>query len=161
MTGSASVRRERESKIPGMMLGMGLGGFFDGIALHQIAHWHNMASAIVPPTTLEAMRLNMAWDGWFHAATLVVTIVGVYLLLRDARNLVPIPSVRRFTGQLILGWGMFNFVEGLINHHLLNIHHVRDIPVHVPAYDWLFLIGGGLALTLVGGFLSRAGSVRP
>ena len=69
--------------------------------------------------------------------------------------------MRRFTGQLILGWGMFNFVEGLINHHLLNIHHVRDIPVHVPAYDWLFLIGGGLALTLVGGFLSRAGSLRP
>jgi len=160
VTASPSVRREGKSKIPGIMLGMGLGGFLDGIVLHQIAQWHNMASAIVPPTTLEAMRRNMAWDGWFHIATLLLTICGVYLALRDARNRVPIPSVRRFTGQLILGWGSFNFVEGLIDHHLLGIHHVRDMPVHVPAYDWLFLVVGGVALILVGSFLSRTGGAR-
>jgi uncharacterized membrane protein len=37
---------------------------------------------------------------------------------------------------MILGWGLFNLVEGVIDHHLLNIHHVRDMPFHVPAYDW-------------------------
>jgi hypothetical protein len=25
----------------------------------------------------------------------------------------------------------------VIDHHLLNIHHVRDMPLHVPAYDWI------------------------
>ena len=38
----------------GVVLGIGLGGFVDGIVLHQIAQWHNMGSAFLPPTTMEA-----------------------------------------------------------------------------------------------------------
>jgi len=145
---------ERVSKIPAIVLGLGLGGFIDGIALHQIAQWHNMGSAVLPPTTLQAMHQNMVWDGWFHVATLLMTILGVYLLLRDARSGVSIPVARRFTGHMILGWGIFNLVEGLVNHHLLELHHVRDMPAHVPAYDWLFLAIGGVGLILVGWLLS-------
>ena len=63
----------------GVVIGVGLGGFIDGIVLHQIAQWHNMGSAVLPPITMEAMRLNMVWDGWFHAATWVVTLLGVYM----------------------------------------------------------------------------------
>jgi uncharacterized membrane protein len=134
----------------GVVLGLGLGGFADGIALHQIAQWHNMASAKVPPTTMEAMRQNMAWDGWFHVATLLLTIIGVYLLLADARRGRKLPTAGTLTGQLLLGWGVFNLVEGLVDHHLLGLHHVRDIPVHVPLYDWIFLGVGGVLLTVVG-----------
>jgi uncharacterized membrane protein len=46
-------------------------------------------------------------------------------------------------------------VEGLIDHHLLEIHHVRDLPVHVPIYDWLFLGIGGAGPLLVGWWVSR------
>jgi uncharacterized membrane protein len=60
-----------------------------------------------------------------------------------------------FTGLLFIGWGTFNLVEGLIDHHLLEIHHVRDMPAHVPAYDWLFLGFGGLTLIAVGWLLVR------
>ena len=148
------------SRRPGLILGLGLGGFADGIALHQIAQWHNMGSAVLPPTTMDAMKQNMAWDGWFHVATLVLTTVGVYLLLRDARERVPLPSAGAFTGQLLLGWGVFNLVEGLIDHHLLDLHHVRDMPVHVPLYDWLFLGIGGVGLIALGWFLSRRGDTR-
>jgi uncharacterized membrane protein len=140
----------------GIVLGLGLGGFADGIALHQIAQWHNMGSAVVPPTTMEAMKQNMAWDGWFHVATLVLTTAGVYWLLRDARAGVALPSARAFTGLLLLGWGVFNLVEGLIDHHLLGIHHVRDMPVHVPLYDWLFLGIGGVGFIALGWLMSRA-----
>ena len=42
----------------GILLGIGLGGFVDGIALHQIAQWHNMGSAILPPTTMDAMKIS-------------------------------------------------------------------------------------------------------
>jgi uncharacterized membrane protein len=146
---------DRRSRLPGIVLGLGLGGFADGIALHQIAQWHNMGSAVLPPTTMEAMKRNMAWDGWFHVATLVLTTVGVYLLLRDARAGVPLPRPAAFTGQLLLGWGIFNLVEGLIDHHLLDIHHVRDMPAHVPAYDWIFLAVGGLGLVALGWLLAR------
>ena len=38
---------------------------------------------------------------------------------------------------------MFNLVEGLIDHQILGIDHVRDMPVHVPLYDWLFPGLGG------------------
>ena len=41
----------------------------DGITLHQIMQWHNMGSAVLPPTTM--MAQNMVRDGMFHAATLV------------------------------------------------------------------------------------------
>lgn len=150
------MANERLSKIPGIVLGLGLGGFADGIALHQIAQWHNMGSAVLPPTTMAAMKQNMAWDGWFHVATLVLTIIGVYLLLRDARNARRMPSAGTFTGQLFLGWGSFNLVEGLIDHQLLGIHHVRDMPVHVPSYDLLFLAVGGIGFIAIGWLLSRA-----
>ena len=44
---------------------------------------------------------------------------------------------------MTFGWGLFNLVEGIIDHHVLEIHHVRDMPVHVPMYDWLILRVGG------------------
>jgi uncharacterized membrane protein len=131
---------------PGIVLGLGLGGFIDGIALHQIAQWHNMGSAKVPPITMEAMQQNMGWDGWFHVAT----------LLSHARAGRRLPDFRSFTGQLLLGWGAFNLVEGIIDHHILEIHHVRDLPRHVPIYDWLFLGIGGVGLLLIGWWMARS-----
>ena len=77
----------RQSRVPGIVLGLGLGGFADGIALH---------------------------------------------------------------------------VEGLVDHHVLGIHHVRDLPAHVPAYDWIFLGVGGVGLIAAGWLLaSRAPATRP
>ena len=142
---------------PGILLGMGLGGFVDGIVLHQIVHWHNMGSAVLPPTTLDAMRDPMRWDGFFHAGVWLLTVLGVYRLLAAAREAAPLPGTAAFTGQLLLGWGIFNLVEGIIDHHLLDLHHVRDLPAHVPLYDWLFLGLGGLGLILLGYALARRG----
>jgi uncharacterized membrane protein len=138
-----------------LILGLGLGGFIDGIVLHQIAQWHNMGSAILPPTTMDAMSQNMRWDGWFHVATLVLTVLGVVLMWREGRMGTAPSSLRVLTGQMILGWGIFNLVEGVIDHHLLELHHVRDMPAHVPAYDWTFLAVGGVLFVIIGWFMSR------
>ena len=143
------------SKRAGITIGIGMGGFVDGILLHQILEWHNMGSSVVPPTTLDGMRQNMIWDGEFHAAVWAITLVGIYLLLADARRGAALPSASAFTGQLLLGWGIFNVVEGIIDHHILNLHHVRDLPVHVPMYDWLFLAVGGVGFLLLGWVMSR------
>jgi len=134
---------------------MGLGGFVDGILLHQILQWHNMGSARLPPVTMELARRNMQWDGFFHAGVWLLTLLGVYLLLRDGQRKRVLPSAQAFTGQLLIGWGGFNLVEGIIDHHLLQLHHVRDLPAHVPLYDWLFLLMGGLGLMLLGWRLSH------
>jgi len=58
-------------------------------------------------------------------------------------------------GQMILGWGLFNLVEGVIDHHLLDVHHVRDMPFHVPAYDSVFLAVEGVDFSLIGLPLAR------
>jgi len=147
--------RDRASIAPGIVIGLGLGGFLDGIWLHQILQWHNMGSAVLPPTSLDAMSRNMAWDGWFHFVVWLLTLTGTYMLLRDARAGVPLPRTRAFTGLLILGWGTFNLVEGVLDHHLLELHHVRDMPLHVPMYDWVFLLVGGLGLMLVGWLMAK------
>ncbi|HEX2080422.1 MAG TPA: DUF2243 domain-containing protein [Longimicrobium sp.] len=144
----------------GLVLGIGLGGFADGIALHQIAQWHNMGSAVLPPHTMDAMRQNMVWDGLFHAATWWVTLAGVWLLWQDAHR-GAVPPGRVFIGQMLLGWAGFNLAEGIIDHHLLNLHHVRDLPAHVPAYDWAFLLVGGILLGAIGWMMSRPASASP
>jgi uncharacterized membrane protein len=144
-----------------MILGMGLGGFVDGIALHQIAQWHNMGSAVLPPVTMEAMSRNMAWDGWFHVATLLATIAGVVMLWSEGRSGSAPESLAVLAGQMILGWGLFNLVEGVIDHHLLELHHVRDMPAHVPAYDWMFLAIGGVLMIAIGWMMINHSAYGP
>jgi hypothetical protein len=53
----------------GLFLGIGMGGFVDGIVLHQIVQVHSMLSARVPLDSMENMKTNMTADGVFHAAT--------------------------------------------------------------------------------------------
>jgi uncharacterized membrane protein len=68
-------------------LGLGLGGFFDGIVLHQILQWHHMAtSAGYPPDSLENLRFNTLLDGLFHASTYVFVVIGLALLWRAAHQ---------------------------------------------------------------------------
>ena len=136
----------------GFLLGLGLGGFIDGIVLHQILQWHSMGSAILPPVSMEAMRRTMAWDGLFHGAMWIVTVVGVFSLRREGERGGPVRLIP-FTGDLLLGWGAFNLIEGVTVHHILNLHHVRDLPVHIPIYDWIFLLVGGLGLLTLGWML--------
>ncbi len=139
----------------GFVLGVGLGGFIDGIALHQIAQWHNMGSAVLPPVTMDAMSQNMRWDGWFHAVTLGITLAGTVMLWAEGRAGASPRRLSTLFGQMLLGWGVFNLLEGVVDHHLLELHHVRDLPVHVPVYDWAFLAVAGALFTVVGLLLSR------
>jgi len=62
-------------------------------------------------------------------------------------------------GLLLLGWGVFNVVEGVIDHQILGVHHVRDDLGAPLSWDIGFLIFG-LALIGAGWLLYRRGS-RP
>jgi uncharacterized membrane protein len=151
------ARRSHRATVAGILIGIGMGGFVDGIVLHQIAQWHNMLSNVIPPHTIDGMRVNMAWDGLFHALTWITTMVGILLLRSAAYARAVIPSLRAFTGQLILGWGVFNLVEGIIDHQILGIHNVREVP-NYTVYNLTFLAAGGVLFILIGWLLTRAGS---
>ena len=132
--------------LPAILLGVGLGGFLDGIVLHQILQWHSMLSNVVPPVTLQAVHLNMFWDGIFHAATWIITFAGVILLwLAGQRGTTP--PVRVFIGALLTGWAVFNLIEGLIDHHLLQLHNVREV-VDPSAWNIGFLVFSFLLLVV-------------
>ncbi len=55
-----------------------------------------------------------------------------------------------------MGWGIFNLVEGLIDHHILNLHHVIE-RLGVSGADYAFLLSGVLFIS-IGWMLDRAGS---
>ena len=152
----ADTRAEAESaglSRPGIVLGLGLGGFVDGIVLHQIAQWHNMLSSTErwPASTVEGLERNMLADGLFHAATWILVALGLWLLWsvrRSGRH----ASGWVLIGWMLVGWGIFNLVEGVIDHQLLGIHHVRHESL---AWDLGFL-GFGMLLVVGGWLLARS-----
>jgi uncharacterized membrane protein len=143
----------------GILLGLGLGGFIDGIVIHQILQWHHMGTdhgvhATYPETTVPSLEDNTLWDGLFHLGTWVLSLIGLYMLwhaLRHGHR----TTWLSLTGLLLAGWGIFNVVEGTVNHQLLGIHHVRDDLDGPVSWDIGFLIFGA-ALIAVGLALRRA-----
>lgn len=145
----------------GVLFGLGLGGFFDGIVLHQLLQWHHMVSSWYPPTTVENLRLNTLWDGIFHSVTYVFVVLALHRLWRAAHRGHVYWSGKLIWGAALVGWGVFNLVEGVINHHLLGIHHVNEVVsiVHRPYWDTGFLIWGAV-MVVAGGWLWASGSRR-
>jgi uncharacterized membrane protein len=113
-----------------------------------------MLSARVPTSDLVGAKVNMVWDGLFHATLWVVTTIGIWLLWAAAKRPGAILSGRSFVGSLLVGWGLFNLVEGIIDHHILNLHHVYE-PMGQSVWDYLFLLWGGAMMTI--GWLLRSG----
>ena len=132
-----------------LLLGVGLGGFFDGIVLHQILQWHHLVSTPTPPDTLANLELNTLADGAFHLAVWFVTVAGVLVLVSSNGARHAPGGMRTLLGGMVAGWGGFNVVEGLVDHQLLGLHHVRPGPDEL-AYDLGFLVWG--AAMLIAGF---------
>jgi uncharacterized membrane protein len=109
-------------------LGLGLGGFVDGIVLHQILQWHHMLSATAgnPSDTVAGLETNTLADGFFHLATWLLVTAATLMIVRAWQRGELAPPWRAHFGMLLAGWGTFNLVEGLVDHQLLGIHHVRD-----------------------------------
>ena len=129
----------------GVALGIGLGGFLDGIVFHQILQLHHMFSARFAPTTVAQLEFNMLWDGIFHLFTWGMTAAGVVMLFVAGRR----PEVpwcgRTLLGATAVGWGAFNLVEGTVAHHLLRVHHVVE-RLGPSGWDWAFLTSGALLI---------------
>ena len=115
-------------RAPGFLFGLGLGGFIDGIVLHQVLQWHHMLTGDTGGEPSDTVTVR-AW----RAGRLA-------------------PPWRFHVGLLPAGWGVFNLVEGLVDHQILGLHHVRDDIGAPLGWDlafltfWAVLVGAGIAL---------------
>ncbi len=78
-------------------------------------------------------------------------MLGLVLLWRTAHRWHLWWSGQMLGGTILMGFGLFNLVEGGVNHHLLKLHHVNET---VPPEQWItwdvgFLVWGGVMV--VGG----------
>lgn len=149
----------RSITAPATLLGVGLGGLFDGIVLHQILQWHHLLTSTRghSATTVRGLEVNTLADGLFHAFTVALLILGVFMLWERVRGGVA-RTWRSLLGWALFGWGVFNVVEGVIDHHLLRLHHVRPGPNEF-VWDVGFLALGAV-LMLLGWALARSDERR-
>lgn len=142
----------------GLLIGLGIGGFFDGIVFHQVLQWHHVASAGTTPGDVASMRREVFLDGLFHAASLALLVLGLIVVWVATRKGRVLFLAQLVAGSVLMGFGSFNAIEGLVNHQLLGLHHVNET---VPPGDWLlwdlgFLASGAVMLS-VGAVLWGAG----
>lgn len=148
------------TRLASLLYGIGLGGFVDGIVLHQVLQWHHMVSHVddYPTTTVAGLEANTLADGLFHLVAWLCVVAGSVLTVRAWQQGRLAPTWSFHLGLVLAGWGLFNLVEGVINHHLLGVHHVRDDLGAPLAWDLGFLALG--ALLVVGGWLLHRRGAR-
>lgn len=145
-------------RLAALLMGVGLGGFIDGILLHQILQWHHMLTDTGdhPGNTVAGLEANTLADGFFHVATWAFVAAAMLMTVRLWQRRELAPPWRAHFGMLLVGWGVFNVVEGLIDHQILGIHHVRDDLGAPLGWDIGFLVFGAL-LIVVGLAIARSG----
>jgi uncharacterized membrane protein len=151
-------------RLPGILLGVGLGGFVDGILLHQLLQWHHMLTSTdhdrigvkyYDPKSVSGLEMNTVWDGVFHTVCWLAVLSGLAVLYaRVTTGRRRVWASRVLWGWILAGWGLFNLVEGLLDHQILGIHHVRGGSYQVW-WDVAFLVLG--ALLVAGGLLLQRG----
>jgi uncharacterized membrane protein len=155
-TAPRQVGREQPSRTGPILYGVGLGGFVDGIVLHQVLQWHHLLSDTHdhPMTTVAGLEVNTLADGLFHVVSWVFVVVASLVTVSQWRQGRRAPTWRFHAGWILVGWGLFNLVEGIVDHQLLGVHHVRDDLGGPLSWDVGFLVVSAV-LVLAGLRLQR------
>ena len=65
----------------------------------------------------------------------MLTALGILVLWCSSRRPHARWSDKELVGSILIGFGIFNVVEGTVNDHLLGIHHVNET---VPRDQWVY-----------------------
>ncbi|OZI58833.1 DUF2243 domain-containing protein [Bordetella genomosp. 1] len=152
------MRAETGLTRAGLLLGFAMGGFFDGILLHQILQWHHLLSAI-QSGPYASLRMQVTVDGLFHALMYVVAALGLWQLHR-ARAAID-GQRRRLWGAFWMGFGGWHAIDAVVSHWLLGIHRIR-MDTEVPLlWDLGWLAVFGLLPLLAGWRMQRGDGAGP
>jgi len=137
----------------GIVLGFALGGFFDGILLHQILQWHHLLS-LVPG--VDSIRQQVLWDGYFHALMYLVAAAGLWGLWRNRRHVGE--WGRPLAAALLVGFGLWHIVDSVLSHWLLGIHRIKLDSPNPLMWDLIWFTAFGAVPVLLGCVLLRGSS---
>lgn len=147
---------KRKLSWAGYLLGFSIGGFFDGILLHQILQWHHLLSGLqrAPFTDI---RIQILADGAFHAVMYLIAGVGLWKLLQSRYLLVDKTSDRLLAGAGLLGFGAWHILDGILSHWVLGLHRIRmDVP-NPLFWDLLWFGVFGVLFVVLGIAVRRSG----
>lgn len=154
-----AVRQSDASAIPhlrtlgwaGFLLGFALGGFFDGILLHQILQWHHLLS-LVPGEPFRDIKVQILADGLFHLLMYVIAAIGLWKLwkVRSAAA----AADRTLLASAALGFGVWNIIDATVFHWILELHHIR-LDSNPLLWDLLWFAVFGLAFVALAWWLGR------
>jgi uncharacterized membrane protein len=137
----------------GLILGVALSGFFDGILLHQVLQWHHLLS-LADGGRLD-LQVQILADGLFHVAMYMTLAAGLWLLWRRRSRLALPGAGRRLAVSVILGFGLWNVLDVVGFHWVAGLHRIRVDVAQPLAWDvgWLVLLG--LAPCAVAAWVAR------
>jgi len=85
--------RSNKVRTAGVLLGFGLGALLEGILMHPMV-------------------------GTFYIFVWAITVGGVLTLWSAIRGPGPLPTGRDLMAFVLIGWGVFNMLEGIASHNL-------------------------------------------
>jgi uncharacterized membrane protein len=134
------------------LLGFAMGGFFDGVLLHQVLRWHHLLSLV---KGVDDLATQLAWDGYFHVLMYLVAVVALVGLFRRRGDLDDL-SGRALLVAALAGFAFWQVVDVVGFHWIAGIHRIRVDTPNPLAWDlgWLAVVGGVPALAAA--WLSRA-----
>ncbi|HET8728325.1 MAG TPA: DUF2243 domain-containing protein [Alphaproteobacteria bacterium] len=138
----------------GYLLGFALGGFFDGILLHQVLQWHHLLSAL-EGDGFRDLRIQVLADGLFHAAMYLIAAAGLWLLWRTRREFAEPTADRVLFANALIGFGTWHVVDGVLSHWVLGIHRIRMESETPLLWDLVWFIVFGVAVVAAGWLVRR------
>lgn len=117
-----SITNHRTVLLGSGFVGFGLGAVLDVLVFHLVLQWHHLVSSLVTPETLRGLQINLYYDGLFSLAMVGVMGVGGALVWRGLNHSLLDHSPVRALGAVLVGAGVFNVYDGVVDHYVLDIH---------------------------------------
>jgi len=122
----------------GILFGLGTVAFIDEVVFHQLLHWHHFYDLSTP-------SIGLVSDGLFHAFSWFATVFALFLVA-DLRKRNAWDKKRWFGAELV-GAGLFNLYDGIIQHKMMRIHQIR-YDVEIIYYDVVWNVIAALILVI-------------
>jgi uncharacterized membrane protein len=150
-----AISPSRRLSVAAAFLGFALGGFFDGILLHQILQWHHLLSGL--PQAADDLRFLVLTDGLFHLAMYLVAAFGLWWLWTARAVLAEQGHGRAVFAFGMVGFGTWHVIDAFVSHWLLGIHRIRMDSEMPLLWDLLWLGIFGLVPIIIGLWSRRSG----